>query len=122
MYYQPSSLSDDLALSQKLAEELKFEQESAAEDAFSPAFLQSFKEEGIWTVCPSSIFCTHASYLNPTCSRLRKLLATTRLPSSANLATSSKLSFPRVAFYIFRALSFFSLYLQDPSAVFYRRH
>ena len=37
-------------LTQKLQEELKFEQESAAEDAFSPAFLQTFKEDGIWTV------------------------------------------------------------------------
>jgi hypothetical protein len=40
----------DLSLSQKLHEELKFEQESAAEDAYSPAFLQAFKEDGIWNV------------------------------------------------------------------------
>jgi len=40
----------DLSLSQKLHEELKFEQESAAEDAYSPAFLEAFKEDGVWNV------------------------------------------------------------------------
>jgi hypothetical protein len=43
----------DLSLSQKLHEELKFEQESAAEDAYSPAFLEAFKEDGVWNVCLS---------------------------------------------------------------------
>jgi len=45
-----SSGESDLPLSQKLHEELKFEQESAAEDAYSPAFLEAFKEDGVWNI------------------------------------------------------------------------
>ncbi|KAF9511638.1 hypothetical protein BS47DRAFT_1298674 [Hydnum rufescens UP504] len=42
----------DLALSQKLAEELQFEKESTAqgEDVLVPAFLQAFKNAGTWTI------------------------------------------------------------------------
>ena len=43
----------DLALSQKLAEELQFEKETSAqgEDVLVPAFLQAFKNAGTWAVC-----------------------------------------------------------------------
>jgi deoxyadenosine/deoxycytidine kinase len=42
----------DLALSQKLSEELQFEKETAAqgEDVLVPAFLQAFKNAGTWAV------------------------------------------------------------------------
>jgi len=39
----------DLALSQKLAEELKYEQEANAE-AEEPEFLTAFKKRGVWEV------------------------------------------------------------------------
>jgi complement component 1 Q subcomponent-binding protein len=39
----------DLALSQKLAEELKYEQEAATE-AEEPEFLTAFKKRGVWQV------------------------------------------------------------------------
>ena len=39
----------DLALSQKLAEELKYEQEANAETE-EPEFLTTFKKRGIWEV------------------------------------------------------------------------
>ncbi|KAF8312107.1 mitochondrial glycoprotein [Clavulina sp. PMI_390] len=45
-----SSGQVDIALSQKLQEELKFEEQNAAEDAFSPAFLEEFNKEGIWKI------------------------------------------------------------------------
>ncbi|OJA12074.1 hypothetical protein AZE42_02175 [Rhizopogon vesiculosus] len=41
--------STDVVLSQKLAEELKYEKEAAV-DATEPEFLKTFKEQGIWTV------------------------------------------------------------------------
>ncbi|KAF9528408.1 mitochondrial glycoprotein [Crepidotus variabilis] len=43
----------DIALSQKLQEELKFEQEAAAETAApdtTPEFLKSFLEQGVWSI------------------------------------------------------------------------
>ncbi|PPQ80879.1 hypothetical protein CVT25_001888 [Psilocybe cyanescens] len=43
--------SSDLALSQKLQEELKYEQEALAEQAdVTPEFLKSFLEQGVWSI------------------------------------------------------------------------
>ena len=42
--------ADDLALSQKLTEELKYEQESNSETE-EPEFLTAFKKRGVWEVC-----------------------------------------------------------------------
>jgi complement component 1 Q subcomponent-binding protein len=39
----------DVVLSQKLAEELKYEKEAAV-DATEPEFLKTFKEQGLWEV------------------------------------------------------------------------
>lgn len=41
--------STDIVFSQKLAEELKYEKEAAAE-AIEPEFLKTFKEQGIWEI------------------------------------------------------------------------
>lgn len=38
----------DVALAQKLGEELKYEKEAAADD--EPAFLAKFKAQGVWKV------------------------------------------------------------------------
>ncbi|KAI9569889.1 mitochondrial glycoprotein [Boletus coccyginus] len=43
-----SAGASDVVFSQKLAEELKYEQESAA--AEEPGFLKAFKEQGVWTI------------------------------------------------------------------------
>lgn len=40
----------DIALSQKLQEELKFEQESLPEPDVTPDFLKAFLEQGVWSV------------------------------------------------------------------------
>jgi len=42
--------SADIALSQKLQEELKFEQESLPEPDATPDFLKTFLEQGVWSV------------------------------------------------------------------------
>lgn len=44
----------DVLFSQKLAEELKYEKESAAEG--EPEFLKTFKAQGLWTVSASPPF------------------------------------------------------------------
>ncbi|KAH7928563.1 mitochondrial glycoprotein [Leucogyrophana mollusca] len=41
--------SSDVVLSQKLAEELKYEKEAAVESA-DPEFLKTFKEQGVWQI------------------------------------------------------------------------
>lgn len=41
----------DVVLSQKLAEELKYEKEAVADAPEEPEFLKTFKEQGIWEVC-----------------------------------------------------------------------
>ena len=46
----------DLALSQKLAEELSYEQEASTE-AEEPEFLTAFKKHGVWEVCENWLFC-----------------------------------------------------------------
>jgi hypothetical protein len=40
----------DIALSQKLKEELKYEKESLSEDGTTPEFLKNFLEKGVWSV------------------------------------------------------------------------
>jgi complement component 1 Q subcomponent-binding protein, mitochondrial len=40
----------DLALSQKLAEEISYEREAAAQEAGEPEFLKAFKAQGTWQV------------------------------------------------------------------------
>ena len=40
----------DVQLSAKLAEEIKYEQEALAAEPEEPEFIQSIKEQGIWTV------------------------------------------------------------------------
>ena len=40
----------DIAMSQKLQEELKYEQESVAESPETPEFLKQFLEQGVWSV------------------------------------------------------------------------
>ena len=52
--YNPPSFSSnkvvaDGALSEKIAEELKYEKEAAPES--EPEFIKEFKSAGIWTVC-----------------------------------------------------------------------
>ncbi|KAG1851977.1 mitochondrial glycoprotein [Suillus subluteus] len=42
--------STDVVLSQKLAEELKYEKEAVADAPEEPEFLKTFKEEGIWEI------------------------------------------------------------------------
>jgi len=51
----------DLALSQKLAEELKYEQDSA--EAEEPEFLTAFKERGVWEV-RERFGCIPSRYIN----------------------------------------------------------
>jgi hypothetical protein len=41
----------DVVLSQKLAEELKYEKEAVADAPEVPEFLKTFKEQGVWEVC-----------------------------------------------------------------------
>ena len=43
----------DVALSQKLAEELQYETEAAAPE--EPDFLKSFNAQGVWKVCTPSL-------------------------------------------------------------------
>jgi len=43
----------DVLLSQKLSEELKYENESAGNPDVTPDFLKSFLEQGVWSVCNS---------------------------------------------------------------------
>lgn len=40
----------DLALSQKLAEEITYEREAAEQESGEPEFLKAFKEQGTWQV------------------------------------------------------------------------
>lgn len=40
----------DIGLSQKLQEELKFEQQPGSEAAETPEFLKTFTEQGVWSV------------------------------------------------------------------------
>ena len=47
----------DMALSQRLAEELKYEQEAATE-AEEPEFLTAFKKRGVWQVSNFSFTVT----------------------------------------------------------------
>ena len=65
----------DLALSQKLAEELKYEQDASSE-AEEPEFLTAFKKRGVWEV--RSICCTIFDV--PTSRRLRASRAAMRWP------------------------------------------
>ena len=60
------NVTADLALSQKLSEELQFEKETAAQgdEVLVPAFLQAFKNAGTWTVrFPLLIFCAPPIYV-----------------------------------------------------------
>jgi complement component 1 Q subcomponent-binding protein, mitochondrial len=47
----------DLALTVKFEEELKYEQQAAAEQTEEPEFLKAFKAQGIWSVST----CVHQS-------------------------------------------------------------
>jgi hypothetical protein len=51
----------DIALSQKLAEELQYEKDANANEP-EPEFLKSFKEQNIWQVCPFLVPSIHPVY------------------------------------------------------------
>ena len=90
-------LPADLALSQKLAEELQYEKE-ASTDA-EPDFLKDFKQSGIWTVCYlATMTCPQlcdfqCQVANIPFRRLRMWLAMMRLLSTASLAMKSEDAF-----------------------------
>jgi hypothetical protein len=67
----------DLALSQKLGEELQYEKE-AGTGASEPDFIRTFKAQGVWTVSTGRQ-CLDGLFLSAS-NRLRTLLAMTKLP------------------------------------------
>lgn len=74
----------DVVLSQKLAEELKYEKEAVADAPGEPEFLKTFREQGLWEVCvmPSRWW----AYSSDLARRYRTLLVMTRSLSYGNLA------------------------------------
>ncbi len=74
----------DVALSQKLSEELQYETESNA--SAEPEFLKSFNAQGVWKVCSTKVH-ERTMTLTPLIAfcRLRTLPVTMRLRLSANL-------------------------------------
>jgi hypothetical protein len=55
----------DLPLASKIQEELVYEQEAAAKDTTSRAFLEHFIEEGIWKVIGQYTHCPLNSSFTP---------------------------------------------------------
>lgn len=66
----------DVVLSQKLAEELKYEKEAVADAPEEPEFLKTFKEQGVWEVC--AMQCRQWACSSYLAHRSRTSLATTR--------------------------------------------
>ena len=52
------TLTADVALAQKLSEELKYEKETASTE--EPEFLTAFKAQGVWKVCLVALSRLHA--------------------------------------------------------------